>query len=88
MRVTVELAGLAPDDVRVEAVVGQVAPDGHLEENEVITLKATEQKGTACVYEYSYMPRHTGHVGYALRVSPNHITDPLTRPCGDLLRWA
>lgn len=88
MRVTVELAGLQPNDVRVEAIVGQVAPDGHLEENEVITLKATEQKGTACVYEYSYMPRHTGHVGFALRVSPNHITDPLTRPCGDLLRWA
>ncbi len=87
-RVTVELAGLEPDDVRVEAVVGHVYPDGHLEETEVITLRATERKGSACVYEYSYIPRQTGRVGYALRVSPNHVTDPLTRPSGDLIRWA
>ena len=33
-------------------------------------------------------PRHTGRLGYALRVSPNHYDDPLTRPCPDLLRWS
>jgi starch phosphorylase len=87
-RVMVELAGLEPDDVRVEAVVGQVCPDGYLEETEVITLRATDRKSSACVYEYSYLPRQTGRVGYAFRISPNHINDPLTRPCGDMLRWS
>ncbi|MDX2270205.1 MAG: alpha-glucan family phosphorylase [Bryobacter sp.] len=87
-RATVELAGLRPDDVRVEAVVGQVCPEGHLENTEVITLDPAELQGSACVYRYSYQPRNTGLVGYALRITPNHVTDPLTRPCGELLRWA
>jgi hypothetical protein len=27
-------------------------------------------------------------LGYALRVSPNHFDDPLTRPCTSLLKWS
>jgi hypothetical protein len=27
-------------------------------------------------------------LGYALRVSPNHYDDPLTRPVASLLKWS
>jgi starch phosphorylase len=87
LRVTVELAGLEPDDVRVEALVGAVSPGGALAGSEVIPLVAGERKGTACVYTCEYRPRQTGRLGYGLRISPNHFTDPLARPCGSLIRW-
>ena len=38
VRAAIDLAGLAPDDVRVEVVVGRVDSNGHLEETEVIVL--------------------------------------------------
>jgi glycogen phosphorylase len=86
--VVVDLAGLAPTDVRVEALVGVVSPTGTLENTTVINLKAKEQSGAGYVYEYEYTPRLTGRLGYGLRISPNHYTDPLTRACGSLIRWA
>ncbi|MCX6610649.1 MAG: glycosyltransferase family 1 protein, partial [Acidobacteria bacterium] len=87
-RVTVDLAGLAPSDVRVEALVGVVSASGMLERSEVVGLKPGEQKGSACVFECNYVPKHTGRLGYGLRITPNHFTDPITRPCGALIRWA
>ena len=87
-RVTVDLAGLEPTDFRVEAVIGSIAPEGALEETEVLSLKPGERTGSQCVYEYNYVPRQTGRLGFALRISPNNLSDPLTRPCGDLIRWA
>ncbi len=87
-RVTVDLAGLEPGDVRVEALVGVVASGGTLEQTEVVDLKATECNEAFCVFARDYLPRQTGRLGYALRISPNHFTDPLTRPCGALIRWA
>jgi len=88
LRVTVELAGLDPGDVRIEALIGAVAPSGTLEQATVIGLKSLEQNGSTCVYECEYTPRQTGRLGYGLRISPNHFIDPLTRPCGSLIRWA
>jgi starch phosphorylase len=38
MRARVDLAGLAPTDVRVEAVVGRVGAHGELEDTQVLTL--------------------------------------------------
>ena len=87
-RVTVDLAGLEPGDVRVEALVGVVASGGTLEQTEAVLLKATDRNGSSCVFERDYVPRQTGRLGCALRISPNHFTDPLTRPCGSLIRWA
>lgn len=87
-RVGVELAGLDPQDIRVEALVGSVGPDGGLAGAQVIELKPTERKASSCVYSCDYTPRLTGRLGYGLRISPNHSTDPLTRPCGSLIRWA
>jgi starch phosphorylase len=87
VRAAVELAGLSAKDVRVEAVVGRVGSSGTLEDTEVIVLAPTEESESVAVFAKEITPRQTGRLGYALRVSPNHYDDPLTRPCPDLLRW-
>jgi starch phosphorylase len=88
VRAAVELAGLMPDDVRVEVVVGRVGTDGGLEDTEVLVLPPTEQNGTVTVFAKDIVPERTGRLGYALRISPNHFEDPLTRPCTSLLKWS
>jgi starch phosphorylase len=85
---TIELAGLAAADVRVELVMGRVDSNGHLEETEVQVLPSIEQHGSVAVFGKDVVPERTGRLGYALRVSPNHFDDPLTRPCGSLLKWS
>jgi starch phosphorylase len=87
LRAVVDLAGLGPNDVRVEAVVGKVGANGQLEETEVITLPSVEKHDRLHVFAREYVPQQTGRLGYALRVSPNHCDDPLTRPCNALLKW-
>jgi starch phosphorylase len=82
------LAGLKPDDVRVELVMGRVDSSGNLEETEVMVLPAVEQQGSVAVFGKDLLPERTGRLGYALRVSPNHFEDPLTRPCISLLKWS
>jgi starch phosphorylase len=88
VRAAIDLAGLTPDDVRVEAVVGRVDSNGHLEETEVLVLPAVEQQGSVAVFARDIVPERTGRLGYALRVSPNHFDDPITRPCTGLLKWS
>jgi starch phosphorylase len=88
VRAAVELAGLAPTDVRVEVVIGRVNSNGILEETEVVVLPSVEQQGNVAVFARDVVPERTGRLGYALRISPNHFDDPMTRPCGDLLKWS
>ena len=88
VRATIDLAGLAPNDVRAEVVLGRVDSSGHLEETEVIVLPFVEHQGAAAVFSKDILPERTGRLGYALRVSPNHYDDPLTRPCSSLMKWS
>ncbi|MCU1235113.1 MAG: alpha-glucan phosphorylase [Candidatus Solibacter sp.] len=88
VRAAIELAGLAPADVRVEAVIGRVDSNGHLEDTEVMVLPPVEQQGSVAVFAKDILPERTGRLGYALRVSPNHYDDPLTRPVASLLKWS
>jgi starch phosphorylase len=88
VRAAVDLAGLTADDVRVELVMGRVDSNGHLEDTEVLVLPAMEQQGPVAVFGTDVVPERTGRLGYALRISPNHFDDPLTRPCGSLLKWS
>jgi starch phosphorylase len=88
MRAVVNLAGLTPQDVRVEAVIGRVGVNGNLEETQVMSLPSVEQQGTAYVFLREFVPHQTGRLGYSLRISPNHYDDPLTRPCNALLKWS
>jgi starch phosphorylase len=51
-------------------------------------LPFVEQQGPAAVFSKEVMLERTGRLGYALRVSPNHYDDPLTRPCSSLMKWS
>jgi glycogen phosphorylase len=84
----IDLAGLQPNEVRVEVVMGQVGTDGALEDTEVVVLPPVSQNGSVAVFEKEIIPERTGRLGYALRISPNHYDDPLTRPACSLLKWS
>ena len=88
VRATVELAGLAAGDVRVEAVVGRVGAEGTLADTQVLALEPLEQQGTRFLFGRDFMPLATGRLGCSVRVSPNHFDDPLNRPCNAPLKWA
>lgn len=88
IQTAVDLAGLSPDDVRVEAVMGPIGATGCLEDAEVIVLKANGTNGNATVFSRDVVPSQTGRLGYSFRISPNHFEDPLTRPCATLMKWA
>jgi starch phosphorylase len=87
LRTEVNLAGLQPSDVRVEAVVGRIGSNGQLQDIEALPLSAVGQNGDAFVFANEYVVQQTGLVGYSLRISPNHFDNPLTRPCNALLKW-
>ncbi len=87
VRTAVNLAGLKADDVRVEVLVGRIGVNGQLEDTEVMVLPAIEQRGNVVVFAREIVPQQTGRMGYALRIAPNHYGDPVTRPCGSLLKW-
>ena len=88
VRAAIDLAGLSPKDVRVEVVVGRVGTDGGLEDTEVMVLPSIEERGAVAVFGKEIVPERTGRLGYALRISPDHFEDPLTRPCTSLLKWS
>ncbi len=93
MRASLDLAGLTPSDVRVEAVVGRVGAYGELEDTQVLILApngrpSDAQRESVFMFGRDFAPFTTGRLGYALRVSPNHCDDPLNRPCNALLKWA
>ncbi len=88
VRAAIDLAGLLPDEVRVEVVMGRVGTDGGLEDTEVVVLPPTGQNGSVAVFEKEIVPERTGRLGYALRISPNHCDDPLTRASSSLLKWS
>jgi starch phosphorylase len=88
IRAELELAGLKPDDVRVEALVGRVGPEGDLEEVQVLVLEPREQHGSAVLFGRDIVPYATGRLGFSVRIAPNHFDDPINRPCNALLKWA
>ena len=88
IRAAVDLAGLSPDDVRVEAVVGRVGITGALEDTSVVTLPPDGQQDGWYIFGREFVPHQTGRLGYNLRISPNHWDDPLTRPCRSKMKWS
>jgi starch phosphorylase len=88
LRAGVYLNGLQPGDVRVEAVVGPVSPDGLLEQTMIVSLPPVKEQGGAHVFEREFVPHRTGRLGYTLRIAPNHAEDPLSRPCRAPMKWA
>lgn len=87
IKAMLDLAGLAPEEVRVEAVVGQIGLTGGLCQTEAIPLRPVEQKGEGYLFANEYTVQQTGRAGYSVRVTPNHFDNPLTRPCNAPLKW-
>ncbi len=87
LRATVDLAGLQPEDVRVEAVIGRIGVNGHLQDFQTVGLVPVEQTGETYVFSNQYVVQQTGRIGYSVRVSPNHFENALTRPCNAPLKW-
>ena len=88
LRAAVDLRGLNPEDVRVEAVVGRVGSTGRLEETSVLVLHPAMEMDGKHIFLREFVPHQTGRLGYTLRVSPNHCDDPLAKPCHSPLKWA
>jgi starch phosphorylase len=87
VRALVELAGLEPADVRVEAVVGTIGGNGRLENTFTLPLVPGEVRGTAVLFSNEFLVQQTGRAGYSVRIGPNHFDNPLTRPCNTVLKW-
>ncbi len=87
LRATVDLGGLRPAEVRVEAVIGQVGVNGELQDTYTLALTPVEERGNAVTFQTEFTVQQTGRLGYSVRVSPNHFDNPLTRPCNSLLKW-
>ncbi|HZO56789.1 MAG TPA: alpha-glucan family phosphorylase [Bryobacteraceae bacterium] len=87
VRAVIDLGGLTPDDVRVEAVVGRIGVEGFLEDTTVVQLTPNGEAGGATVFTREFLPGHTGRLGMSVRLMPNHSEDPLTRPCHPLMKW-
>jgi starch phosphorylase len=84
----VDLAGLQPGDVKVEALLGRIGIEGFLEHPVIVPLTANGQQDSRFTFVSEYEPAETGRLGFAVRVSPNHGEDPLNRPCNPMIRWA
>jgi len=87
LRATVDLAGLEPGDVRVEAIIGKIGVNGQLQDFRSVGLVPTSQKGETYVFSNEHVVQQTGRIGYSVRVSPNHFQNALTRPCNAPLKW-
>ena len=87
LQASLDLAGLAPEDVRVEAVIGKIASSGSLEDTEIVVLPPVAQEGGLHTFSKEFVPSQTGRLGFSVRVSSNHFDDPITRPCHSLVKW-
>ena len=87
LRAVVDLAGLPPSEVRVEAVVGDVGVNGDLVGTYTLPLTPGEQDGSKVAFSGELAAQRTGRVGYSVRISPNDFAEPLTRSCNALLKW-
>jgi starch phosphorylase len=87
LKTTVDLAGLEPSEVRVEAVIGQVGASGNLENTFVLPLRPVDGQGSTITFANEFTVAQTGRVGYSVRITPNHFDNPITRPCNAPLKW-
>jgi glycogen phosphorylase len=66
----VELGGLSPEDVRVQALVGKVGSGRELIDAEMHDMEPVEQAGNAHRFRIVVPNRQPGHRGYTIRVIP------------------
>jgi starch phosphorylase len=88
LNAVMDLGGLSPEDVRVEAVVGRIDLDGYLRDTTVVMLRPAGENDGHAVFHCEFVPHLTGRLGYAIRVRPNIPHDPLMQACHTPLKWA
>ena len=88
VRAAIDLAGLTPGDVRVELVLGGSTVTGIWKRPRSWCCRRCEQRRIRRDLRKRDRAGADRTAGYALRVSPNHFDDPLTRPCTSLLKWS
>ncbi len=70
--VRIDLAGLDPEEVRVELFEGPLEADGTLESGYAVSLSPSDPDGTGVVFRGGHTrPAHPG-IGWAVRVRPLH----------------
>ena len=71
--VTVDLAGLTPDDLRVQVYWGQIDAQGNMIRAEAVTLTHVSQlEASKHTFEAEVPCLTTGRHGYAIRILPRH----------------
>ena len=78
VRVAVNLNGLAPEDVRVEILVGRASKNGQDKDLQAIQMKPDGREGLESVFTLELTPEICGKLLYRVRVYPYH--DLLTHP--------
>lgn len=83
----IDLAGLHPDEVRVEAYHGHLDANENIENAEFGELHSTGQDGAQTIFCGDIACHKTGRVGIAVRITPRH--DLLANPLHlNLVSWA
>jgi starch phosphorylase len=72
IRVEVTLGDLSPDEIRVQALVGQVSGSRSLTQVEPFNLTLVAQQDSISVFEGKVKSNGPGHRGYTVRVAPYH----------------
>ncbi len=86
--VTLDLAGLAPEDIGVELVVAKpIVPSQPANVDYSVQLAQTEVEGNKATYALDYVPKRTGIFDVALRIYPKnpHLTHRMDFA---LVKWA
>lgn len=86
--VTLDLAGLAPEDIGVELVVAKpIVPSQPANVDYSVQLAQTEVEGGKATYALDYVPKRTGIFDVALRIYPKnpHLTHRMDFA---LVKWA
>ncbi len=87
VRALVDLAGLSPDEVRVECYHGPLSSTGEIESAILDEMSPAGQKNNLLEYAIDVKCVRTGQVGYAVRVLPKH-PDLVQSFVPGLVRWA
>jgi starch phosphorylase len=86
VQVAVGLNGLAPDDVRVEMLVGRASKQGQDSELRLLPFVPTGMEDQENLFTLKMMPEYCGRLIYRIRVYPHH--ELLTHPFElGLMRW-
>ncbi|WP_280364786.1 alpha-glucan family phosphorylase [Nocardia wallacei] len=72
LRARIDLAGLAPSDVVVQAVLGRVSPDDDLSDVTSIEMTHTATDSGVEIYTADTPVPLSGAVGYTVRILPRH----------------